>query len=103
MQYLDLVLVAIVGIVAGGLAMQRWRGASLDERMAMIERAVAAVEQLYPNETGQFKFDWVFGRVRQWLPADDAELIETLIEGAVYRLKQDKPAVPQARLNGRMG
>lgn len=108
MEYLDLIVIAVVGIAAGWLAMRQWQGASLEARIAMIERAVAAVEQLYPGETGQFKHDWVWGRVRKWLPDEDADLLEAMIEGAVYRLKRapvtGAPAErPHPRANGRVG
>lgn len=88
MQYLDLVMLFLVGVVAAWLAAKHWQSASVTERIAMVERAVAAVEQLYPYESGQFKRDWVWGRVRKWLPQEDADLLEALIESAVYRMKQ---------------
>lgn len=94
-QYIGVVVVTVIGMAAAILAYRQWSTASLEEKLGMIDRAVAAAEQLYGHEAGEFRFRWVLGMLRKWLPGEDAEWLEAMIEGAVYRMKErakDSPA-----------
>ncbi|MEZ4684178.1 MAG: hypothetical protein R2932_59205 [Caldilineaceae bacterium] len=85
------IFLTIVGIaILAGLlhiAWTEWQKASKEQKMFMIEALVAAAQQLYGNDPGAMRFEWVSKRIKERWPNFDEHELEALIEAAVYRLK----------------
>lgn len=82
----------IIALVLGYLAWLEWRKGSKEERLAMVERVVLAIEQMHPELPGSDKLALVIERLRTLLPFVDLMELRELIESVVARMNLAKRA-----------
>lgn len=109
---IDVFLIVFGGIVAVGAAYatwQRWGGASLDEKLTMIEELVQAAEQMMGERgkrlPGTERAEWVIEQFRIRFPEVDLADVQIWLEAAVHRMneRRDNAIVETAPVDDRGG
>jgi hypothetical protein len=91
MDWQGLLITVAVGLAAVAVMWLAYLYAASikDSRLRKIVTTfVAAAEQIYKDNSGQTKLDWVFGELRKQYPRLDANLLRAMIEQAVLSIKR---------------
>jgi len=89
-EILNFLVGAIVALALGWLGFQEWRKASKEQKIAMVERVVLAVEQMYPHNLGSDKLTLAIERLQALTRWDDIQELRELIEATVAKLNAAK-------------
>lgn len=105
-QFLLMVVLALVTTVAGVVFWRWWREADTAQRRAVVREAarwaVLAAEYLHDQpRTGPTKITWVLAHLRRRFPDIDDATLTRQAEKAVHALNTNKAASTMARLNGK--
>ncbi len=89
---LSTIVGAVVAIALAYLGFMEWSKASKEEKIAIVERVVLAVEQMHPDLMGGEKLTRVMDRIESILHISDVMEVRELVEATVARINLAKKA-----------
>lgn len=87
---LNFTIGAVVALALGWIGWQEWQKASKEQKMAMVERVVLAVEQMYPDALGSDKLSLVLGRLQEMTRWSDIQELREMVEATVAKINLAK-------------
>lgn len=89
-EILNFLIGAIIALALGWLGLQEWRKASKEQKIAMVERVVLAIEQMYPDNLGSDKLTLALARLQELTHWDDIQELREFVEATVAKMNASK-------------
>lgn len=87
---LNFVIGLLVATALGWIGWQEWGKASKEQKLAMVERVVLAVEQMYPDTLGSDKLSLVIDRLQKRFHWADVMELREMVEATVAKINLAK-------------